>query len=192
MEPKARITELDWQLDNAKAILKCSNATPIRCYVGARFACSYCMAQYTDPTKLRSHTETHRKNSKPDFLQIRSLSRFLVYLDVTNLTCKLCDTKINTIKNLLAHLSSVHEEVTHVGLKSQLIPFKFSDSGVFTCAMCDKCFEDFAELEGHMNEHFKNYVCEFCEEGFVNRSLMIEHKQVVHNVLQKIKYKRKQ
>ncbi|XP_049883083.1 zinc finger protein 93-like [Pectinophora gossypiella] len=188
LEQKSRITELDLQYENINKILRCSNATPIRCFVSSRYACSYCFEQFHDPKELKGHTLSHSDNAIPDFLKIKTLSRYIVYMDISNLKCKICDLEIDDLDSLTNHLKTNHNETVHE-LKNHIVPFKFGDdSDELACVECSKTFDDILTLQEHTTGHYKNYKCEFCEAAFLNRSMMIQHKKDAHNVDQKVKY----
>lgn len=110
-------------------------------------------------------------------------------MDITSLSCRLCNENLDKLNDLLDHLKTEHDELVHDDIKNHIVPFKF-DSAEIKCVECNKPFEDFSKLQEHMNSHFINYKCEFCEDGFINRVMVIEHKKAAHNVVQKIKYRR--
>lgn len=176
-----RLTELDFHVDNIKTILDCSNATPIRCQVGDRFACSFCLDQYQNLEELKTHSISHHSNDKPDFLNTRSLSKFIVYLDITSLRCSKCRKVFVNLEEFKQHLKENHEEVIHDKINNQVVPFIFVD-GVLKCGVCEMAFKVLNDLEVHMAGHYKNFLCEFCDTPFVNRSKMREHKKIVHKV----------
>lgn len=176
-----RLTELDWHFDNIKTILKCSNATPMRCKVGARYACSYCLDQFDNPTELRMHTVSKHENDKPEFFNLRSLSKHIVYLDITSLLCVLCNENIETLDALMEHLKSVHEELIHKQIKNQIVPYKCDASKVL-CGVCNDDISCCPDLQDHMARHYRNFKCEFCSLTFMIRMRMIDHKMKVHRV----------
>ncbi|XP_050559331.1 zinc finger protein 366-like [Spodoptera frugiperda] len=176
-----RLTELDWQFDNIKTILRCSNATPVRCRVGTRFACSYCLDQFQNPTELRNHSTQDHINDKPEFFNARSLSRHIVYLDITGLQCKICDQSIESLEQLMDHLKAVHDELVYKQIKNQIVPFKYDGRKVL-CGVCGIDIGEYNDFQDHMSDHYRNYVCGFCDSGFVIRSKMLEHKKTVHLV----------
>ncbi|XP_068626141.1 oocyte zinc finger protein XlCOF22-like [Battus philenor] len=152
-----RATELDFHFDNIKSIIRYSNATPIRSRVGSKYACGYCTNHYSSPSELKEHSlETHRSD-KPECLRTLSLSRYVVYLDVTNLQCLLCKTSVPSLKDLMHHLKTDHSKVTHMDIKSHLIPFDFSKG--LQCVECCNKFQVFEDLLEHMSSHYRNYTC---------------------------------
>ncbi|KAG6460259.1 hypothetical protein O3G_MSEX011878 [Manduca sexta] len=152
-----RLTELDWHFDNIRTVLKCSNATPMRCRVGTRFACSYCLDQFQNPTELKNHTFATHSKDRPEFFSQRSLSKHIVYLDVTSLRCNICKENIDGLQELMDHLRTVHEELIHKQIKNQIVPFKYE--GTLLCAICSTDMNEFPDLQDHMKEHYKNFLC---------------------------------
>lgn len=186
---KERMSELDMQMHNLKIILRCTNATLIRSYASSKFACSYCHDEFTDPLKLKRHNlKSHSfDQERPDVLNIRSLSRYIVYMDITDLRCKVCNIDIDNVALVFKHLSETHNENVKQGLNNHILGFKFYIVNVYKCTECDYKVNDFTDMQMHMNQHFKNYLCEICEEGFVNRAMMVDHKMEVHDVIDKVK-----
>ncbi|XP_063837103.1 zinc finger protein 429-like isoform X8 [Ostrinia nubilalis] len=182
-QKQKRLTELDLHFDNIKTVVRCSNATPIRCKVGDRYACGYCLDQYMDPRDLKKHTlDKHRdSDDKLECLNIRSLSRYSVHLDVTDLKCTICNDSMNRLEELIEHLKLEHDEPIHSHIRNLMVPYKF-ESLQLSCAICLQEFDEYSDLQGHMTEHYRNYVCEFCDKAFIMRSVMVEHKKDVHRV----------
>ncbi|KAL0808597.1 hypothetical protein ABMA28_013038 [Loxostege sticticalis] len=182
-QKQKRLTELDLHFDNIKTVVRCSNATPIRCKVGDRYACGYCLDQYMDPRELKKHTLNKHRDSddKLECLNIRSLSRYSVHLDITNLKCTICNDSINRLEDLIEHLKLEHDEPIHSHIRNLMVPYKF-ESLQLSCAVCLQEFDEYSDLQEHMTEHYRNYVCEFCDKAFIMRSVMVDHKKNVHRV----------
>ncbi|XP_014361110.2 zinc finger protein 423 [Papilio machaon] len=174
-----KATELEFHFDNIKSILRYSNATPFRGRIGSKYACGYCTNKYPTPAELKDHTLVLHESDKPDCLRILSLSKYIVYLDITNLECRLCNISINKFKDLLYHLKIDHEEIIHMDIKNHIIPFNFGNN--LQCVICSNTFMVFEDLLEHICTHYKNYSCDLCEDmWFVNRSLLLDHKKAVH------------
>ncbi|XP_031766341.2 zinc finger protein 808-like [Galleria mellonella] len=172
-----RLTELDLHFDNIKTILRCSNATPVRCKVGDRYACGYCLAQFNKPNELKSHTLLMHTEDQPEVLKNRSLWKHIVYLDITSLFCKNCDDNLDNLKELMEHLKTKHDEVMHLHIKNQVVPCKF-DGDDMKCGNCLMAFNTFDDLEDHMDEkHYRNYVCDFCDKGKSRKTIIVMDKK---------------
>ncbi|XP_052757171.1 zinc finger protein 208-like [Galleria mellonella] len=161
---------------NIREILKHSNATPIRSRGGIGYACSFCTDQYPDPADLKRHTlEIHNDLSKASFMQRNRLFEYFVRLDITELICKICGINIDTLENLMAHLKSDHQIKIFTDIKNHILPFKFETKSL-QCFMCLNVFNKFKSLLEHMNSHYKNYVCNTCQAGFVNMRQLTNHR----------------
>ncbi|KAJ2938670.1 hypothetical protein O0L34_g11996 [Tuta absoluta] len=108
------------------------------------------------------------------FMEGATMVRYFVKLDVTRLKCKLCDTAMNNLDQLVNHLVSIHERTYYFEIKNHIIPFKFESENL-KCAVCDNEFNHFKVLLEHMNIHFKNHVCEICGCGFVSKHTLQCH-----------------
>ncbi|XP_059056409.1 zinc finger protein ZFP2-like isoform X1 [Achroia grisella] len=164
--------------NNIKAILENSNATIIRHRGGIGYACGYCSEQFPDPTNLKKHSlETHINVNQCYILNYKSMCDYIVKLDITALCCKLCDTNIDSLDNFMEHLQKIHDIKIFTDINNHIIPFKF-DSKTLTCAVCANgiTFYKFKTLLEHMRVHCRNYVCEECNEGFINSTQLRVHK----------------
>lgn len=181
---KRPVTEIEWHLENIKNILNSSNATPIRSRENGEYQCSYCKQQFQKLSDLKLHTLTSKshKKKKPDFLKIHyaSLSKHIVYLDITSLQCSVCQLEMISLEVLMEHLKTDHDENMHLVIKNQIMPLRVVDEKL-ACSVCGTELE-FEGIQEHMAQHYRNYVCEFCDTSFVIRSKMIEHKKAVHDL----------
>lgn len=174
---------------NLRAILKYSNATPILRHIGIGYLCSYCAAHFIDPTDLKKHTlREHRDNFNP--LTCHNKSKRIEYcmkLDITSLQCNLCDEEIDTLEELIEHLISYHDVDFYTDIKNQILPFKFNGEQLH-CFICGREFEKFKILQEHMHVHYKNFVCEVCDAGYVNAGALSRHAEAHENGSYKCKY----
>ncbi|XP_052757220.1 zinc finger protein 184-like [Galleria mellonella] len=165
---------------NIKAILENSNATIIRHRGGIGYACGYCIKQYPDAADLKRHSlETHDDVSLCYFVNNMTLSKYIIKLDITSLRCKLCDTNIKRLEDLMTHLQNTHKVKTFTDIDNHIIPFKFESKNL-TCALCENGvpFHKFKSLLEHMTVHYRNYVCEDCDAGFINFEQLRQHRSV--------------
>ncbi|CAK1587572.1 unnamed protein product [Parnassius mnemosyne] len=167
--------ELSKHRMNMREILANSNATPIRCHGGIGYACSFCTDQYPDPADLKKHTIASHPNVTK-FMKGKDLYRFHVKLDITDLRCKVCDSNIENLEQLIDHLRNTHNKNIYTDIKNQILPFKF-DSETLRCFLCTNKFHKFKTLQEHMNIHYRNFICEVCDAGFVTRGIMIQHSE---------------
>nr|XP_034838128.1 zinc finger protein 816-like [Maniola hyperantus] len=171
------ITEKSKHYTNFEAVLAHSNATPIRSHDGFAYTCCFCTDQYTNPAELKKHTLMTHDNSdeRRDFMKKQCTFDYLLKLDITLLKCKECDENIDTLEGLFDHLQNEHKKLIYTDVKNQMIPFKFGDEEL-KCVVCALVFSKFKVLLEHMHTHYKNYVCDVCDYGCINRKVMKYHK----------------
>ncbi|XP_063837099.1 zinc finger protein 28-like isoform X5 [Ostrinia nubilalis] len=171
----SQIPELDKHRTNIRMILQHSNATPIRCRGGIGYACCFCSEQFPDAADLKAHTiEKHDEKAKVKFMKGKMMYSFLVKLDITSLQCTVCNNPINSLEDLIQHLIEVHNKRLYTDVKNHILPFKF-DGDTLKCVKCMNEFNKFKVLLEHMNSHYRNYICEVCDAGFVSRSILMNH-----------------
>ncbi|XP_045540861.1 zinc finger protein 93 isoform X5 [Papilio machaon] len=173
---KSRGRELMKHRNNIREILKSSNATPIRCHAGIGYACAFCDKQYPDPKDLKKHTlEEHDSKTKRKFMEGKQMFSYLVKLDITSLKCNLCDSNIPTLEQLIDHLINLHNRKFYIDINNHILPFKFDSDLLLKCVYCVSVFNKFKALLEHMNIHYRNYVCDECDAGFVNKNILLNH-----------------
>lgn len=170
-----KLNKTEKHLINIKEILKCTNATPIRRYGGVGYSCCYCDVQLSEASALKKHTITiHEDLTQASFMKLK-YPDYVVKLDITDLTCNLCNASICTLEEVMEHLKDVHKKMMYMDIPNHILPFKF-DSDVLKCYMCLSVFNKFKALLEHMHVHYRNYICEICDAGFVNNHGVTNHK----------------
>ncbi|CAG4958896.1 unnamed protein product [Colias eurytheme] len=169
--------ELAKHRTNIREIIRWSNATPIRCRGGIGYACCFCSDQYPDPADLKRHTiDGHDEETKRDFMKGKDMYGFFVKLDITSLVCNICLQNINTLENLMTHLKDEHDKNIYTDINNHILPFKF-ESETLKCFICLNVFNKFKALQEHMHTHYRNFICEVCDAGFVNKHLLLCHRE---------------
>lgn len=164
-------TELDLHLDNLDTLMRCSNATLMKLQ-GIWFQCCFCSSRYEHAAALKTHTLENHEDGK-EFAG-RSVAELILRVDITGLQCKLCESDVNDLDQIMEHLRKDHSEKIHTHIKNYMIPFKF-DTKEPRCAICDMEFHNFKTLQLHMNSHFGNFICKECGSGFVNQRSLNVH-----------------
>uniref|UniRef100_A0A2A4K6K7 Protein krueppel n=1 Tax=Heliothis virescens TaxID=7102 RepID=A0A2A4K6K7_HELVI len=161
---------------NVDALLNYSNCTPFGNKTIAGILCAYCKTTYRDLPHLRTHLQDHKSESLIDNMRMDK-NNLSIKMDITNLTCNLCQTNIDTIANLKSHLIKEHEIKLYPDINDYILEFKLTDGEILNCALCTSTFETFKMLLQHMNGHYRNYVCEICDLGFINKHKLRNHKR---------------
>ncbi|CAH2079325.1 unnamed protein product, partial [Iphiclides podalirius] len=157
---------------NAATVLECSTATPFKWH-RQNFLCFYCHRAFKDTASLKEHTKAEHPEPR-----IKSAVSYLrrderVKIDVSSMTCSICDVSLDGLGALIAHLESAHRK-SFAGLDYGVVPYALR-SDRFHCAVCDAEFQYFIKLNQHMNTHYGNYVCELCGKPFLSRERLRCH-----------------
>ncbi|RVE47006.1 hypothetical protein evm_008390 [Chilo suppressalis] len=175
---KLIVTEKMAQIINISTLLQYSNITPFRRRKG--FRCFYCSRIFDNWEKLKDHTTEHNKSESRNVLRRFGVDKLIVYVDISNLCCTICDASIPNLNELKCHLSKEHQKKMHLEFNDRVIPFNLTPNDGFLCPMCDFSFASFGAIESHMNEHFKNYICKDCGMGFPSLFRLKVHFKIVH------------
>lgn len=165
---------------NTEIILQCSTACPFRTW-GQNFNCVFCRVQSNDPNGLRAHMASRHANFDIQLVFSRKLRKEFLKVDITDLQCKLCFMHIDTLDELLTHLKNDHKQPINVDVQPGVLPFKLNDGSSWKCAICKIQFSDFISLKKHTAEHFQNYVCDTCGEGFITEVALRAHTKIPHD-----------
>ncbi|XP_052757197.1 zinc finger protein 26-like isoform X3 [Galleria mellonella] len=165
---------------NTEIILQCSTASPFRTW-GQNFNCVFCRVQSNDPNGLRTHMAARHANFDIQLVFSRKLRKEFLKIDITDLQCKLCFMPIDSLDDLMAHLKNDHKQPINADVEPGVLPFKLNDGSCWKCAICKIQFSDFISLKKHTSEHFQNYVCDTCGEGFITESALIAHTKIPHD-----------
>ncbi|CAG5057411.1 unnamed protein product [Parnassius apollo] len=164
---------------NTEIILQCSTACPFRTW-GLNFNCVLCRVQSNDPNGLRTHMATRHANFDIQLVFSRKLRKEFLKVDISDLQCKLCFIRIDTLDDLMTHLKNDHKQPINFDVQPGVLPFKLNDGSSWKCAICKMQFPDFISLKKHTAEHYQNFVCDTCGEGFITESALIAHTRIPH------------
>ncbi|XP_063632122.1 PR domain zinc finger protein 5-like [Cydia splendana] len=178
---KTYITEKYAHIINASTILECSNVTPFKSKSRSGFPCFYCRNIFDNLEQLKNHqSNEHKKSEAKKILSTYGAESLVVYVDVTDLKCLICQTGVPNLNELKSHLTKTHLKKMHLEFTDRIIPFKLSENNVYECQLCGFSFETFGSIERHMNTHFRNYVCKDCGTGFVTKYRLKVHIKSMH------------
>ncbi|CAG5057440.1 unnamed protein product [Parnassius apollo] len=161
-------------LDN---ILKYSNCTPFFTRTIAGIVCAYCKETYQDPQDLRTHNRENHKNDEFNHSKRIDKNNLSIKLDITDLKCTICNANFDHISNLKQHLTNEHDIKFYSDVKDYIMEFKLTSSQIMNCALCNSTYETFKMLLQHMNGHYRNFICDVCDMGFINQHRLKSHKR---------------
>ncbi|XP_053623244.1 zinc finger protein 1 homolog isoform X2 [Plodia interpunctella] len=162
---------------NVENVLKYSNATPFSNKTLSGIVCAYCKESCTGPDELRAHTQETHKNSELNDNKRIDKNNLSIKMDITDLRCVLCNTKVDVIRNLKTHLIKEHDIKFYPDVCDYILEFKLTAGEILNCALCNSTFETFKTLLQHMNNHYRNYICDVCDLGFINKHRLKNHKR---------------
>lgn len=175
---KTEVLDVEKHRYNVRTILQYSNATPIRAhYAGNGYACCFCKQYFHKASELKEHTlQSHDEQTKKKYMQKAFLFKLFVKLDITSLRCTVCSAGIifDTLEQLIEHLNSAHQKGIHTDIKNQIMCFKLGEE-VFRCFICSVEYHSFKNLLEHAHSHYRNFICETCDAGFINRLKLYGH-----------------
>ncbi|CAG9789644.1 unnamed protein product [Diatraea saccharalis] len=169
---------------NITALLEFSNVTAFKSKHQRAYPCFYCEKLYEDFEELRRHqiSDHVKENLSQCVLKKYRIGKpdgLVVYADVTDLKCTICYSGISSLKDLKIHLTEVHKKKMFLELSDRVIPFKVLENN-FVCQICGNFYETFGSIERHMNTHYRNYVCEECDSGFITKQRLRIHGYLMH------------
>lgn len=106
-----------------------------------------------------------------------NINAYYVKLDVTGLACNICNEPSNTLEQMISHLKQIHKRRLYTDVNNRILPFKFEGESL-SCFMCSNAFSSFKRLQEHMNIHYRNFVCEVCDAGFLTRTMAVAHTSI--------------
>lgn len=174
------LTENKKHKNNIENILKYSNCTVFSNKSLTGIQCAFCKETYSTIEELKYHQVLTHKSEYLTF-NTRDKSNLSIKMDITNLTCNLCDSHFDVISNLKKHLTKEHNIKFYTDVNDYILEFKLTDNEILNCALCNSTFETFKMLLQHMNGHYRNYICEVCDLGFINKHRLRNH-QRTHEV----------
>ncbi|XP_075989248.1 uncharacterized protein LOC142985138 isoform X3 [Anticarsia gemmatalis] len=163
-----------------KTILTYTNATPFRSNAN-KYLCIYCSHEgpfFDDAADLRTHTRTQHvtdRATKIEYALRPFWSNEILKLDVDNLLCNVCCIPMSTWNEMFKHLKDDHQIVLDEAY-TRVIPYKLSTD--LQCALCKETFTNYMHLDGHMNAHYNNYVCDDCGDTFLTATRLKQHAKI--------------
>lgn len=166
--------------NNVVQVLVKSTVMPFR-WLKSSYRCFYCYDIFQDASELKNHQASHTG----DQIKTQAMSNYwepVVYVDISNLSCKLCPEKITDLYDLIDHLVAKHEVVYNKDVGICMVAFKLDNFSV-SCLACGASFYTFGPLLHHTNKDHKGtsaILCEVCGQHFKDATLLRLHVKTVH------------
>lgn len=157
----------------------------------SNYICFFCERTVQDYEKFRIHTNSHYP-CQPGNPTLRTNN--VIKLDISVITCKLCDDIFDDIKSVIVHLVRKHSIAYNNNITMRFAMYRLIDH---KCFICNDKFDDFESLVQHNNVRHsvktvfnketpskstdcKQYKCYHCDTRFKNILMLIKHRNEVH------------
>lgn len=164
---------------NAEIIIKNTTAYPFRVNVKS-LRCVYCADLLDDPDQFRAHmTDEHRTFTLAmAFVKLPKTEPLKV--DITDLKCRLCSQRHNSLKDIAEHLKDLHDKPVNFNTELGIMPY-FLQKDTWKCAVCDKSLPSLLHLNKHTITHFQSHICEICGKSYKAASGLVQHVRAKHD-----------
>lgn len=170
--------------NNVVQVISNSTVMPFR-WLKSSFRCFYCYEIFTEPRDLKVHNETHASNAEIHKIMSKYWEPY-VYVDISRISCKLCDENVTTLHELIDHLISDHEMNYNNDIGSCIYAFRLNDLSV-DCVECCSTYKTFGPLLVHTNKVHRgcsaDILCDLCGQYFrtthqLNAHIMKKHEKI--------------
>lgn len=172
--------KLDIMRNNVIQVVAKSTVMPFR-WLKSSYRCFYCYDVFREPKDLKYHQNVH---SVEDVIP-KAMENYWepeVYVDISNLSCRLCSEKITELYQLVDHLILKHEIKFNKDIGMRMNAFKLDEFSV-NCSICDRRFRTFGHLLVHTNKDHKglsDVLCDICGQHFRSAKYLKQHVRNEH------------
>lgn len=165
---------------NVTQVLKNTTVMPFR-WLKSSYRCFYCYEIFQESSDLKAHQPTH----DPEAVIEKTMNNYwepVVYLDISNMSCKLCPETVPDLYDMVDHLIAKHDVVFNKDIGMCMVSFKL-DNFNLSCLICGAAFFTFGPLLYHTNKAHKGtnvLLCELCGQHFKHKNLLRLHVKSVH------------
>lgn len=161
-------------------IILFNNTTLIPFKWRMKYMCFYCGRSLDDYSELREHTIDHGICTENDrAIRLVKAPDSEVKIDVSDVTCRLCDKMLSNMDDIIDHLVSNHRKSYDREVQLAIAPYSLRD---LKCLSCSENFRHFRALIVHVNRAHPNncFVCRDCELKFNKKRDLDRHYRVHH------------
>ncbi|RVE42463.1 hypothetical protein evm_012893 [Chilo suppressalis] len=165
---------------NVVQVLLKSTVMPFR-WLKSSYRCFYCYDIFQDASDLKNHQQAHAG----DEIKEQTMNNYwepVVYVDISNISCKLCPEKVVDLYDLIDHLITQHGIVYNKDVGICMVAFKLDNINV-GCLACGATFYTFGPLLHHTNKDHKGtsaILCDVCGQHFKDTVLLKAHFKTIH------------
>lgn len=142
--------------------------------------CFYCGKSCADYSDFRKHTRSHGPcNTKDYSLKLIKGNHVEIKVDVSDITCEICNEPFATLDEIIEHLASKHDTIFDRQIETPLQEYRLAD---FRCLFCEEQFTYFGYLVHHVNHAHprNNFVCNECETSYNKKRDLALHLRLNH------------
>lgn len=165
---------------NAVAVLNNSTLMPFR-WLKNVYRCFFCYDMFGETKDLKTHQDVHNKDDNLSKIMQNYWDQ-TVYVDITNISCKLCLTQHTDIDALIEHLIQEHN-IQYNKEVNTFSAFRLNPTAV-ECLECRQTFRTFGHLLIHTKRCHKGNseaLCETCGKYFENGIELKKHNNAIHD-----------
>lgn len=165
---------------NVLQVLLKSTVMPFR-WLKSSYRCFYCYDIFQESSELKDHQRVHVGDSVKE-QAMNNYWEQVVYVDISNMACKLCSEQVTDLYDLIDHLVAKHGVDYDKDIGVCMVAFKLDNFSV-NCLACGASFYTFGPLLHHTNKDHKGVsaiLCEVCGQNFKDASLLRLHVKSVH------------
>ncbi|CAK1587549.1 unnamed protein product [Parnassius mnemosyne] len=97
-----------------------------------------------------------------------------IKVDCTDLRCRICSQKFETIDDVANHLKDAHQADIDLNYEIGIQPFKLEKDRLL-CAICRLKSPCIRQLSRHIQTHFLKYTCEACGKSYATITTLRHH-----------------
>ncbi|XP_045506026.1 PR domain zinc finger protein 5-like isoform X5 [Colias croceus] len=163
---------------NAEILVKYTTLYPFR-LPEEYMVCVYCCESFHDGPSYRKHMVDEHATFKVRMAFAHVTEGFLK-ADITDLSCRICQVRLDTLENAASHLFDAHQKPLDVSQDLGIQPFRLEGDKLM-CALCPSKAICLRQLSRHTQSHFSKYTCEACGKSYSTITTLKHHITYSHS-----------